>query len=283
MATSHYFPVEDEPLEMAPALARFGTDFGRGALDRAYFQVDERYDAYVAAKRGAPSSRRFLAGEDQEARAARDEALEWMHTTLVREQPAIADAIARDEEAVDPFDAIARYVQEDFAVLSAGEDDCGRTVALDVRLPSGWRPERLREASFDAIHAPVPGFPANEKASRGMVRAMVERGPYVRFVWTVSASDALDQHPERGDRRALWEDTSRVFFRVERQVSVPLPKSRSSVFLIRLYVTPIAALSEEQRARLVRALRVMPPEVRAYKSLPSAEVFERALERALED
>jgi hypothetical protein len=118
-----------------------------------------------------------------------------------------------------------------------------------------------------------------------MVRAMVDRGPYARFVWTVGASDALDQHPDRfaalGDRSALWQHADDAFYRVERQVTVPLPKTRSSVFLIRVYVRSIAELTDDERARLVRALRVMPPEVRAYKSLPDPAVFERVLERAL--
>lgn len=284
MPTPHYFPVEPEPLQMAASLLRFGTDFGNGEADRQYFQVDERYAEYVAGKRRAPAHRRFVLGgsdADALARAALDEALAWMRDTLGREHPALLRAIDADVDALDPFDAIARHVQEDFAILNAGEDDRGRTLAVDVRFPSGWRPERLREAAFDAIHQPVPGFPPNDKASRGMVRAMVDRGPYARFVWTVGASAALDQHPELfvGDRRTLWDDAPEAFYRVERQVTVPLPKTRSSVFLIRVYVEPLATLSADERARLAHALAVMPPEVRAYKSLPEPEVFARLLDR----
>ncbi|MCB9616687.1 MAG: DUF3445 domain-containing protein [Sandaracinus sp.] len=279
MPTPHYFPVEDEPLQMVASLLRFGTDFGNGAFDSQYFQVDDRYDDYVTQKRLAPSHRRFVVGDDPAAKAARDEALAWMRTTLAREHPRLAAAVEADIDAKDPFDAIARHVQEDFAILNAGEEDRGRTLAVDVRFPSGWRPERLREAGFDAIHAPVPGFPPNEKASRGMVRAMVDRGPYARFVWTVGASDTLDQHPERfvGDRLALWNDARDAYYRVERQVTVPLPKTRSSVFLIRVYVKPLSELTADERSRLARAIRQMPAEVRAYKSLPEPEVFERVL------
>lgn len=283
MPIPHYFPVESEPLQMAASLLRFGTDFGNGDADRRYFQVDDRYAEYVAGKRRAPAHRRFVVdGPDERTRAALDEALTWMRDTLGREHPELRRAIDADVEAADPFDAIARHVQEDFAILNAGEDDRGRTLAVDVRFPSGWRPERLREANFDAIHQPVPGFPPNDKASRGMVRAMVDRGPYARFVWTVGASAALDQHPELfvGDRRALWEDTKEAFYRVERQVTVPLPKTRSSVFLIRVYVKPLASLTDDERARLQHALAVMPPEVRAYKSLPEPDMFAKVLARA---
>ena len=275
----HYFPVEEAPLRMAASLLRFGTDFGNGPVDEQYFQVDGQRERYLAGKRVAPAARRFVVGDDERAKRSRAEALDWMRQTLGAEHPSLLAEIDADDEALDPFDAVARHVQEDFALLEAGEDDEGRTLVADVRFPSGWRPERLREASFRAIHEPVPDFPPDARAARGMVRAMVDRGPYVRFVWTVGADAALDQHPERGERLAQWDQAKEAFFRVERQVTVPLPRTRSSVFLIRVYVTPLADLSREERARLVRALQVMPERVRAYKSLPEPERFERLVSR----
>lgn len=266
---------------MVASLARFGTDYGQGAFDNAYFQVDAERAKFVKQKRTAPPERRFVVGDDALAEDARAEALEWMHATLKEEHPNILRDILADEDAEDPFDAVARHVQEDFAVLQAGDDDAGRTLVVDVRFPSGWRPERLAEAGFDAIHAPVPGFPPNAKASRGMVRAMVDRGPYVRFVWTVGADDVLDHHPDTGDRIHGWDHTTRAFFRVERQVTVPLPRTRSSVFLVRTHVRPLLSLDDSQLERIRQALRVMPPEVRRYKSLPDADVFERFAKRVL--
>ena len=136
MPIPHYFPVESEPLQMAASLLRFGTDFGNGDADRRYFQVDDRYAEYVAGKRRAPAHRRFVVdGPDERTRAALDEALTWMRDTLGREHPELLRAIDADVEAADPFDAIARHVQEDFAILNAGEDDRGRTLAAPERRP----------------------------------------------------------------------------------------------------------------------------------------------------
>lgn len=274
-----YFPVDAEPLQMVASLARFGTDYGQGAFDQAFFQVDSLRPEFLRQKRAAARERRFVVGDDALAQDARAEALEWMHATLEREHPAIFQDILADADAEDPFDAIARHVQEDFAVLQAGENDAGRTLVVDVRFPSGWRPERLAEAGFAAIHSPVPGFPPNAKASRGMVRAMVDRGPYVRFVWTVGADDILDHHPDIGDRRQAWDHAEEAFFRVERQVTVPLPQTRSSVFLVRTHVRPLLSLDDEQLEKLRHALQVMPAEVRRYKSLPDSLVFERFASR----
>lgn len=264
---------------MVASLARFGTDYGQGAFDQAYFQVDAERAEFLRQKRAAPPERRLVVGQDTLAKNARAEALAWMHATLHEEHPDILRDVLNDTEAQDPFDAVARHVQEDFAVLQAGDNDAGRTLVVDVRFPSGWRPERLAEAGFDAIHAPVPGFPPNAKASRGMVRAMVDRGPYVRFVWTVGADNILDHHPDKGDRRQGWEHSSEAFFRVERQVTVPLPETRSSVFLVRTHVRPLLSLDDSQLERVRHALRVMPAEVRRYKSFPDAETFERLAKR----
>ncbi|MEO0326386.1 MAG: heme-dependent oxidative N-demethylase subunit alpha family protein [Myxococcota bacterium] len=263
-----YFPVDEAPLRMVASLARFGADFGRGEADARFFQVDEDYEAYVAAKREAPLARSFVAGEDAAARASRREAYGWMRDTIADEHPEILGDMPLDPEQGLPI--LADLVQEDFAVLQAGPNDAGRCVALDVRFPSGWRPERLRDASFEAIHGPVPDFPTSAAAARGMVRAMVDRGPYVRFVWTLTPDDALDQHPDLRDRAAGWADPVAPCFRVERQVTVPLPETRSSVFLIRVYVTPLEELAPWQERQLIEALRVLPEEVRRYKSLPPA-------------
>lgn len=277
-APPRYFPVGEAPLRMAPSLARFGTDFGQGAFDQLFFQVDDRYEDYRALKAAAPTNARFLSGEDAAAREARLEALSWMRRTWVREHPDLSLPEPRMPEA-DAFDDLAGRIQEDFALLGAGPDGLGRTLLVDVRFPSGWRPERLAEADFSAIHGPVPGFPENERAARAMVRAMVERGPYVRFVWTVSPVPDLDQHPDRLDRRAAWATTSELWLRVERQVTIPLPETRSGLFLIRVHMTPISTYGRSERERLRHALDVMPEEVRRYKGLPAPEDFAEALAR----
>lgn len=265
---------------MQAGLVRFGTDFGNGAADACYFQFDDERPRYLAAKRESPAARHLIAGTDDAAERARSVALQWMRDTLSNEGPDVLSEIDSDRDAQDELDAIARHVQEDFAVLAPaidGAPEDGRVVALDVRFPSGWRPEVLAEASFSAIHAPVPGFAKDERASRSMVSSMLTRGPYVRFVWTVSADDALDHHPDSGLRRS-FEGATRAWLRVERQVSVPLDEGRASVFLIRTYLYDIAGLDEERQRTLREAIRVIPEPLRAYKRLPTLAEFERVLE-----
>jgi len=275
-AQARYFPVAASPLKMVAGLRRLGVDCGQGAADQLYFQVDDQRERYLSAKRRVPLDRHGLFGDQPAHQLARDAALRWMRTTLEREHPALLAEADADGAARDEFDALARVLQEDFAVLAAGEQDAGRTVVLDVRFPSGWRPERLIGASFAALHRPVPGFVETPAAVRSMVRAMVERGPYVRFVWTLCTDDQLDHHP---DTRAKldWSVASQLWLRVERQVTVALPEAQASVFLIRTYLYPTAQLQAEEREGVLHALEVMPEEIRAYKGLPRREEVEGLL------
>lgn len=255
---------------MLAGLSRFGADFGQGARDSQFFQLDEERAEYLAAKLRAPAERRVLgqAGNAAEARAA---ALAWLRATLAREAPHVLAESARDAAAADELDALARALQEDLCVMCAGEDWSGSAALIDVRFPTGWRPERLRDANFQAIHEPVPGFAKHAAAAKNMIRSMVERGPFVRFVWTLCPDAELDRHPDR-PRRTGWQDAQRAWLRVERQVTVPLSAARASVFLIRVYRYALAELTPEQRACVLTALECMPDDVRAYKGLPAASV-----------
>jgi hypothetical protein len=124
--------------------------------------------------------------------------------------------------------------------------------------------------SFTQIHAQIPAFEAVARRAQNLTQAMVSRGPYVRFVWTISADDELDHHPEQG-RRAAWDSsTARGFLRVERQLTVPLTEQAASVFLIRTYLYGFDELTAEQRAVVSSALQQMPPELVRYKRLEAA-------------
>lgn len=264
-APARYFPVKDTPLRMEAGLLRHGTDLGNGPADRLFFQVDRELDRYLAAKRVVPSSRHAVLARDEQERAIHATVQRWLRDTLAREHPERHAALVA-ERADAGFAALAAAVQEDLVVLRRMPDGGSSAIAVHVSAPSGWRPERIHGAGFAAIHAPVPGFAKDARAERAMVDAMVERGPYVRFVWTVAADAHLDHHPEEG-RREPWRADGPGFLRVERQTTVPFAAHDASLFLIRVYLTPFAELAPAERRVLSRALAAMPAEVAAYKGL----------------
>lgn len=265
---ARYFPVKPLPLRMEASLVRHGTDFGNGAADRLFFQVDAELERYRAAQADVPASRHAVLLRDAAERALVADVVVWLRATLAREHPALALPPA-DLAPEAGFAALASLVQEDLVLLRRTPDGDSSAIAVHVAIPTGWRPERIHGASFGAIHGPVPDFAKHPAAEQSMVAAMVERGPYVRFVWTVSADDHLDHHPEEG-RRAPWRVDGPGFLRVERQTTVPFAAREGSLFLIRVYLYPFASLTPDERTVLATAIERMPPAVAAYKGLAAS-------------
>lgn len=263
MKPARYFPVLADQPRLVAGLHMLGDDFGNGVRDGQCFQRDDECQRYLTAKAAVPAERHWI-DEDPVFAPAHEAALDWIGRTLAFEGHPVVLPDPRLPRAAR-WRAFAMQVQEDLALLHRG-DGGGRMIALDVCFPSGWRPETLRGASFSGLHAPVPGF-ADERISRALVAAMVDRGPHVRFVWTVTADDALDHHPGSGLRVPFGPDTSRAWLRVERQTTIPLRDVDCGLFLIRTYLRPFESLSPDQRTTLAAALRSMPREILVYKEL----------------
>lgn len=204
------------------------------------------------------------------ARAAREwpalfvlgEALECLLT---------GDSVGLEAEGLD---SMAMNLPCDLAVVRR-EEDRDWTAYLHVCAPSHWRPEEKIGQSFVATHAPIPHFEKASAAAKGLVEAMVERGPWVRFVWGFESDEKLDHHPDRAPGRAFAERPFAV--RVERQVLLPLPEQGAAIFLIGVaFVDRATVLADEALWRPLRSALVgMSPEARAYKGV--AEGFEALL------
>lgn len=276
-----FFPVDPAPLAMKAGLIRFPQDFGHGELDGHVFLVDDDLPRALTEKRKVARARMFDDVRTEDERRAERAVYTFVRERLAREAPerlADADAdlaatMAQGETGpASEWDALGRALQEDLVVMHRGPSGDGRAIVAHVSFPSGWRPEHVAGASFRGIHEPVPGFPGKredspavrEAASRSMMDAMVKRGPYVRFVWTVCADDELDHHPDAGLR---LPKTSITHFRVERQLTWPFPEVEASLFVIRTFVYSMEELGEARLGVLKQALAAMPAEIRRYKGL----------------
>ena len=270
MEPAVFFPVTTTPLAMRAGLSPLGTDFGNGERDGHCFLRDRQLEHYRRAKAAVVDDRRFVVDDTAAHHAVHHAALRFIDERLKLEHatalPALAD-LDDQRSLAERWRDVAAAVQEDLCVLHRGVDDDGDTIMLDVCFPSGWRPELLRGASFTAIHEPVPDFVKDPRAAKAMVKSMVERGPFVRFVWTVSADDELDHHPIHGQRRSFADDVTDLWLRIERQVTVPLADVGGSLFLIRTIVRPVSSLNEHERATLRVAVAVMPAPIAAYKGI----------------
>ena len=215
----------------------------------------------------------------------------------VRALTACAEPLAQRLAGLPPADrALAAFslaLQEDLVLMGwpqwpawagdAGASSSGLvTLALSVVFPSGWDPaDKLGRALWE-IHAPVADGAPLRQASAALSRAMVDKGPFERFVWTLGTDPSLARWPQPSlpqspaTARPAGQaspsesaDLSDMVFRCERQVTLGLPAFGASLFLIRVHVAPLLEVctDPQRRARLVASLRSMSDDVVAYKNL----------------
>jgi dimethylamine monooxygenase subunit A len=130
-------------------------------------------------------------------------------------------------------------------------------------LPSTWNPLEKIGLPLASIHKPVPNSDALQRASANLTRAVLERGPFERFVWTVQSSPQLGAHTAR-----TMPDDGGAYWRIERQTFVPMPELGRYWFVIRVHVAPLASVLNPDRARdLQRALGVIASSLTQHKRL----------------
>lgn len=308
---ARYTPFLPGRYDVKAALASLGTDFGNGDADQHVFQLDDgfaafrqnkllaraerlsKYDARSAAFSGPVAAAvaafvvRQLAAEHP-ADFALDEGVGGAILTCHRtgeslsfdslwQLAEVTSATVPSPPYADAFDALICQVQEDVAVvvrLAGGADEVG---AIHLCAANHWSAQDKIGQSFLDIHQVVPGMePVNRRAPQ-MVDAMIDRGPFVRFVWGVATDTRLNHHPEppHGADPAKWHgrrfdaDDPCLFVRVERQVLWGLPEVGAAIFAIRPSFRDgdgVRADPEMNRA-LQSSLASMTPEQAQYKGV----------------
>jgi hypothetical protein len=180
------------------------------------------------------------------------------------------------------FDALCMQFECDLAVVraeGAGETFRDWLARIHLCAPSHWAAEDKLGLPFTAIHAPIPHIEKVNAAAESLVRAMIHRGPYVRFVWGFATDDRLNHHPKPppGEDPGAWRgrafDEGRApspfLLRVERQVTVGIAEASAALFGIHVSFIEGAEIraNERERALFASALRSLSPASRVYKSI----------------
>ena len=273
-----YFPVSDQPLTMKAGLNEFGTDFGN-EQDQNFLQFDCKAKEYKKVKLECNPNRHWATGTCTEHFKLHSQVIHFICKKLNNElgiQPdssflSICNKL-QNEEQVDNVELNLTYIslsllfQEDFAILADSPNPS--LIMGNITMPSFWSPEKIRESDFDDIHKPVPNFPKTLRGSEKMATLIASKGPFVRFVWTVTNDNRLDHHPDKG--KNSWVLNQPLWLRVERQVSVPF-NGLGALFLIRTYLYPMEKLNDSQKCTLRTAVESMPEDVARYKGLWDAK------------
>ena len=187
---------------------------------------------------------------------------------------------------------VALAIQEDFVILKQHEYTL-RTEYLSVCFPSRWDPREKLGLDFAAIHAPVADNGMLVAAAPNLMTMAFITQPMLRYVWLIVPAANLDQHPDKN--QAWWDEAlldpspllPRLFFRIERQTTWPLPHLQRAVFFIRLMMSPLTGVlrisapvrSERSEgsdalvpraAELAAAIRSMTPAIVAYRGMTHA-------------
>lgn len=204
-----------------------------------------------------------------------------------RLEPAVDDELAtplgrriarwlRTQRGIDRLlDALALAVQEDIVIMRGLPDGSDVCEALQVCFPSGWDPREKAGHSFANIHRPVADSDRLVSSSPNVLRAMINKGPYLRFTFGLSFNPLLDNHPAtRNNRQSFTEFDNfdallpRLYVRMERQTTHGFADLNRALFSIRIYVNPLLERIERDpslRPRIANLLRTAIPDVSDYK------------------
>jgi hypothetical protein len=174
-------------------------------------------------------------------------------------------------------------VQEDLVVMrnATGATQGDEAEALMVALPTHWDPKTKLGQNFGQIHVPVGDNQRLLDAHPRLMRVMLEKGPFVRYSWSLGSAAQLCQNPVLLDAAHSMCDPSlldlappdllaRLVFRVERQTILAMSDLKRSLFAIGVYQRPLTAVIAEEpgrAAQLADAVASMSAAQRAYKSL----------------
>lgn len=256
-------------------------ELGSFEAGERWIERDAERSDYLAAKRAIASP--VMRIDDAAARADEHTACGELRRSIAGADPELAAEIA----GLSTLDEVVGRIQEDLVLMRRAAGDARASTAqafyLNVCFPTGWCPCCMLGLGFTKIHGPVPAlhdFGAG-RGTWGRYLFDTVRGATVRFVWTLTPDDRLDRRRcVRGLHQdappTSWEEATAAYFRIERQVVVPLTATLG-MFLIRIYRHSVATLAAWERERLRESVAALDPKIAAYKGFGGHEAEIRRL------
>ena len=173
-------------------------------------------------------------------------------------------------------DALGLCCQEDLVVMRGLPGGGDVAEWLHVCVPSGWDPAEKVGRSFQDIHIPVADNARLVASGPNVVKAMIGKGPYIRFGWGLTTNPHLNSHPAtRPAAPDLWgltpsEVAALTFVRMERQTTLAMPDLDRALFTVRIYLDPLVdrlAAEPSLGPRLASLIASCSPAVIAYKGM----------------
>jgi hypothetical protein len=158
-------------------------------------------------------------------------------------------------------------LQEDWVLLSPNQEGRLSAQILSVHFPSGWDPREKAGMTFSELHEPVADNSLIMRAAGQIAATIATKGPFVRHVWSLSNTGALNLRPDLAPKTES-DDIEQMWYRCERQTTIPVDGG-AALFLIRVYVAPVKEVfqSPEHKKVLIESILSMTDAVARYKGI----------------
>jgi hypothetical protein len=241
--------------------------FGRGEFSAFYGQTTENEP--ILRER-----RRWLTDDPSKYLAVLPAASDLVRETIevALEHKTFHPSIAIPTAIGEAARFLGEHWEPDYLLLKREHDEL-RLLCGCVCFPSSWALEEKIGLPIEQIHEAVPGLNANiGRQIQTFLEKLKPGVTWLRSNWGLSRSPERNQHPTRKlprlDASVRLEE---VYFRVEEQSLMALPKSNGVLFGIRLKMIPLDNYAgTEDGRRLAQALETMPEPMAVYKGLANA-------------
>lgn len=135
----------------------------------------------------------------------------------------------QSDQTLKSFSDLAYNLSED-VIIHRIKNDKDWMAAGHICLPSGWNPEEKIGRPLEEIHKPVPGMRNNHFK---LVEAMINSGPFLRYVWSITFDDSINHHPSLSKKKFNPFGVNEIHIKVEEQMTIGFPEIQATLFVLR--------------------------------------------------
>jgi len=287
-----YFPIDKGLYEVALSLRPLGADLGNGEYDKKIFHTYSNYKDYFQNKLKCFNERpsKYVCRNE----FAETHLMALISFLVARLKLDLSSHLYQEGQFLkshlidhivdlgnknknELLDQLCLFAQEDIALVTRNSQT-DYIAYLNLCSPSHWAAEDKIGKNFFDVHVPIPGIEKINANANKIVEMMINKGPFVRFIWSFVTDTRLNHHPiaPAGCDQDAWKGRSfnktaeiPFYLRIERQCIYGLPEVDASVFTIGVNFISGKTIKEnpEYKDQLKKALQSMSKESREYKGV----------------
>ena len=160
---------------------------------------------------------------------------------------------------------LAMNFKEDVAIMHQGVLE-----SICFCYPSSWIPNERVGLTLAEIHKPVADGDMLRRVSQRIAETMATQDSFRRYVWTISTTNELSNHPKMFKPPVTDQTTVQdLWFRMETQTTMPLGDKESSLFFVKVDTVPLSMFWNEldKQLAIVDSINSMTDDILEYKNL----------------